>query len=154
MAIAPDFDFLPGILVGQPALYHQTITHSLSVAVVVSGALTLLYNRTQRTRMVDWGRFCSAYSSHLVIDLFGVDRRPPFGMPLLWPFSNQAFLAPWELFPGVRHAAHTATTTAEWLVNIFQPANLEAIGMEIFLLLPVVLLVRFARLYLVGRQRS
>jgi membrane-bound metal-dependent hydrolase YbcI (DUF457 family) len=36
MATAPDLDFLPGLLVGKPALFHQSITHSLGAAMLVS----------------------------------------------------------------------------------------------------------------------
>src|SRR5688500_4075005 len=35
MANLPDVDFLPGILAGRPALYHQGITHSLAAALLV-----------------------------------------------------------------------------------------------------------------------
>lgn len=36
LSIAPDSDFLSGLLVGEPALYHQGINRSLSFAFVLA----------------------------------------------------------------------------------------------------------------------
>jgi inner membrane protein len=145
MAIAPDFDFLPGILVGKPALYHQGISHSIGIAAAASLILSLLYSLKRNTLLTDCGWFLVAYLSHLVIDLWGVDARPPYGIPVFWPFSSRTYIAPWPIFPGVRHAHTTAVTSSEWLITIFQPANLVAISIEAMVLLPVIVLVHSLR---------
>jgi len=35
MAVAPDLDFIPGIIVGKPTLYQQGLSHSLGFAVLI-----------------------------------------------------------------------------------------------------------------------
>ena len=45
MAIAPDFDFIPGILQGQPNLYHQGVSHSLGAGLFVSFAAALIIGK-------------------------------------------------------------------------------------------------------------
>jgi inner membrane protein len=145
LAIAPDFDFVPGIVSGQPALYHQGISHSLGVALVVSFGIAVTYSLTKGTLWADWGRFFLAYASHLMIDMFGPDRRPPYGIPLLWPINDAYHLAPFQLFWGVHHAKETSTTTGEWVTGILTPYNLGAIGMEVLVTLSVILLVQGAQ---------
>jgi len=138
LAIAPDFDFLPGILVGQPALYHQGLSHSLGFAVVVSFGVAVAYSLQWGSLWADWGRFFLAYASHLVMDLFGPDARPPLGIPLFWPLSDVPYLAPLQIFWGVRHAKSTSTATGEWISALLSLHNLAAIGIEILVGLSVV----------------
>jgi inner membrane protein len=142
MAMAPDLDFLLGILMGQPSRYHQGLSHSLGAAVMVSLALTLLYSRKRHTMAGEGGRFFLAYASHLVLDFWGADTRPPYGIPLFWPLSERVYLALWPVFMGVQHTLPTTATTGDWLLTIFQPVNLRAIGIEVLVLLPIALLVR------------
>jgi membrane-bound metal-dependent hydrolase YbcI (DUF457 family) len=140
MAIAPDFDFLPGILGGQPALYHQGISHSLGFALVMSFGLAVVY-RHKGGVIANWGQFSLAYVSHLVIDAFGPDGRPPYGIPFFWPISDRYYLAPVQIFWGVHHASSASTTTEAWFVAIFHPYNLGAIGIEVVVMVPVILLI-------------
>ncbi len=145
LAVCPDLDFLPGILYGQPALYHQGISHSLGMATGVGLAVALLYSQTCRTVLTHWGLFTLAYASHLIIDVFGPDGRPPFGIPLFWPITDNYYLAPVQVFWGVHHAAQTSATTGAWLTGIMDLFNLGAIGIEIFIVLPLVLLTKYFR---------
>lgn len=137
LAVAPDLDFLPGLLQGTPALYHQGVTHSLLVGALVAGlaawALALLGRGGRWVVAPLFG----AYASHLVVDLFGPDGRPPYGIPLFWPLSDRPFLAPWTLLPGVEHAEATSTPTGEWLAAVLAPANLAAVGTEVLWLGPL-----------------
>lgn len=148
MAIAPDLDFVPGILVGQPALYHQGITHSLGFALMVSLGLAVAYGRysKQRGKMTAyWGGFFLAYTSHLVIDFFGPDGRLPYGQPLFWPLNDSHYLSPVPIFWGVHHVVSTSATTGQWIIAILNPHNLRAIGIEVLVMLPVLLLVWYLR---------
>ena len=43
-AVAPDLDFLPGLFVGKPALFHQGISHSLIFA-IFAAALCAVFSR-------------------------------------------------------------------------------------------------------------
>ncbi|RMH05967.1 MAG: metal-dependent hydrolase [Nitrospirae bacterium] len=148
VAVGPDFDFLPGLLVGQPALYHQGITHSLGMAIGISGLVAWGVSRrwhVSQALVTLWGICFFAYGSHLLIDLCGVDHRPPYGIPLLWPFSQETYLAPVQIFWGVRHATATSNTTLEWLANLLDLHNLGAIGIEIGVVSPWILALEFVR---------
>lgn len=142
MAVCPDLDFLPGIILkGQPALYHQGISHSLGFAIGVGLIGALVWGRRWRFLMVNWGLFSMAYGSHLVIDLFGPDLRPPFGLPLFWPISDHYYLAPFQIFWGVSHAGTASATFAEWVSGVMDVYNLGAIAIEIIVILPLILIV-------------
>jgi inner membrane protein len=146
MATAPDLDFLPGILTGAPATYHQGLSHSLAFGVIagVTGAVMLRTVASTTTRL-DFVLGFLCYTSHLVLDFFGPDTRPPYGIPLFWPFSDCTFLSPVPLLLGVSHAGHTSASTGEWLHAIFTPYNAAALGTEILLISPFVLLARRLR---------
>jgi inner membrane protein len=145
LAVVPDFDFIPGIVLGQPALYHQGLSHSLGFAVVVSSGIAVAYSRNRGTFWADWGRFFLAYASHLLIDMFGPDRRPPYGIPVLWPVSDAHYHAPFQVFWGVNHAQETSTKTGEWVSGILNPHNLTAIGIEVLVTLSIILLVQWVQ---------
>jgi membrane-bound metal-dependent hydrolase YbcI (DUF457 family) len=148
LALAPDLDFLPGLLEGQPAAYHQGVSHSLLAAALASGLAALALGAARRGRRWVAAPLLGAYVSHLVVDFFGPDGRPPYGMPFLWPVSDQAFLAPVTLLRGVEHAETASTPTVVWLSTVFAPPNLAAIGLEVLWLAPL------AALALVLRRRS
>ncbi len=143
LAIAPDLDFLPGLLQGQPALYHQGISHSLGFALVASSVIMGFYRAGQGATLGMWRLFFLSYVSHLVIDLFGPDGRLPYGIPLFWPFNDTCYLAPWQVFWGVHHVGSTSMATGDWLRAIFHPYNLGAIGIEGLVTVPLVLLAQW-----------
>jgi membrane-bound metal-dependent hydrolase YbcI (DUF457 family) len=147
LAIAPDFDFVAGVVLGQPALYHQGISHSLGVALVVSFGVAVTYSLPKGTLWADWGRFFLAYASHPIIDMFGPDRRPPIGIPLFWPLSDICYLSPWQIFWGVHHVKATSATTWEWITAILTVHNLAAIALEVMVILPVILLAYYGQYF-------
>jgi len=126
LAVIPDLDFLPGLLHGQPALYHQGISHSLGCAIFVSVLAALLYGRGRAATTLG-GVFFLAYGSHLIMDMLGPDSRPPYGIPLFWPLSDQYYIAPFQVFRGFRHVATTSDSTTDWVSHIMQPYNLGTI---------------------------
>jgi len=140
-AIAPDLDFLPGALLGRPALYHQGASHSLVAATGFSLLLAVGYVRGRRGLAAAWVPLLLAYLSHLVLDLVGPDHRPPFGIPLFWPFSDATFLSPVTLLAGFHHAGSTGASVREWLAGVFEVRNLLALGTEIAIFAPPVILV-------------
>jgi inner membrane protein len=150
MANAPDLDFIPGILIGKPALYHHGITHSLGLAVLISLAAATIM-RIDKISLAGRFRICFlAYVSHLVLDLFGPDERFPYGIPLLWPVGSKYFISPVQLFLGVRHAGSASTSTVQWIGAILHPYNLGAIAVEILLVMPFIFLAR----YMARHQRA
>lgn len=142
LAVSPDLDFLPGLLQGQPALYHQGISHSLGCAIFVSVLAALLYGKGRAAASLG-GLFFLAYGSHLVMDMLGPDSRPPYGIPLFWPVSDQYYIAPFQVFRGFRHVAATSDSTAEWVSNIVQPYNLGTFIIEAAIFLPLIFLVEY-----------
>lgn len=140
MAMAPDFDFLPGFLVGSPALYHQELTHSVGFALMVGLLTTWLIRLPQTSFFATFNIYFISYSSHLFIDFFGPDGRIPYGVPLLWPISHDYFISPVPVFLGMHHAASTYSSTSEWVLGIFSLYNLPAIALEIAIVTPFVLL--------------
>ena len=142
LAVSPDLDFLPGIWKGQPALHHQGISHSFGFAIFVGLVAAMALHRKGGTFWAYWGLCVLAYSSHLVMDLFAPDLRPPYGIPLFWPLSDIPYLAPFQIFLGVRHAGQTTATTSEWVSGVLDLYNVGAIGIEVFVIIPMVILVK------------
>ena len=142
-SVCPDFDFLPGIVQGKPVLYHQGISHSLGFALGVICLVALVYTRKQGSFFPIWSLLSLSYISHLVIDLFGADSRPPYGLPLFWPLTNKYFLAPIQIFWGVHHDGSPSADLAIWVTSVASGYNLVAIGIEILVLLPLVFVGRF-----------
>jgi membrane-bound metal-dependent hydrolase YbcI (DUF457 family) len=140
LALAPDLDFLPGILQGQPVAYHQGPSHSLFVGLALSLGATLLIRPDRRQLLSTWLLLFAAFASHLAIDSVGPDGRPPIGMPLLWPLSDSTWLAPVTLLPGVHHYVPGTEGVREWLAMVFGWINVRAILVELLLMGPLLIL--------------
>lgn len=105
VANLPDFDFIISFaLLGNERLHHE-FSHSLTVAVLVSLALSYVW-RIARGFWRTFAVYFTAYGSHLLIDLFTGSRlgwtRSGSGIPLFWPW-HQKFSSLLILIPGVRH---------------------------------------------------
>ncbi|NER80683.1 MAG: metal-dependent hydrolase [Leptolyngbya sp. SIO1D8] len=112
LANLPDLDFLPGLLVGNVRAFHRQASHSLTLALVTGGIFALsIWWRSRAVRKqpqllqiywLPWGLWATAvYLGHLGLDLLMVDRIFPFGLQLLWPFSQTFFVSPIVLIPGL-----------------------------------------------------
>lgn len=93
LANAPDVDFLPGLVVGEPDAFHRGITHTLAAALMATVAAALwarcaggAVGRTALLAAVAWG-------SHLVVDFVSADVVAPHGGPFLWPLSDGYWIA-------------------------------------------------------------
>jgi inner membrane protein len=90
-SILPDFDFLPGILIGDMRAFHHGISHSLAAAVLFGGVVFLFKKWQQADRALLMGSLAmSAYASHVLFDLVSVNDGAR-GVPVLWPLSDQYF---------------------------------------------------------------
>jgi len=137
-ANAPDFDFIPGLLVGDPNRFHQLGSHSLLAVVMFALAAGLFARRWpgQWLPVALWsGGF---YASHLVLDMLTFDGRPPYGLPLFWPWSADHFIAPVTPLHGVRHGV-PGDGLLTVFGNIFSGYNLKVIGAELLLVGPFAL---------------
>lgn len=142
MAVAPDLDIIPGLLHGQPVLYHGTISHSLGAAFVVSLVLAGIY-KLKGWPFLTVFRLCFiAYASHLALDFFNPDGREPYGIPIFWPFSGDHFISPVPLLLGARHVSSTSASTLEFIIGVLSFYNIAAITLELILIGPFILLGR------------
>jgi len=100
-----DLDFLVGYFQGNANYLHHGFTHSLTVAVLISLALSWAW----RIAPGFWQStivYFTAYASHLLTDLFTGSEigwtNSGFGIPLFWPWSK-TFSSPLILIFGVSH---------------------------------------------------
>jgi len=129
MANAPDLDFLPGFLIGKPNLYHHGISHSFGAAVIFSLCGTLLFQMKQyRSAVKAFGVYLSLYASHLILDFLCLDGRPPHGIPIFWPFTNEYYTFP--VLPPIKHSLLDHATIGQFLSDAFSLHNLYVIFLE------------------------
>jgi inner membrane protein len=100
--LAPDLDFLPGLLIGDPARFHHGVTHSVGAVVVVALIAVMLAPRTRRWAWA--GIAAAAYASHLLLDVLTYDPSEPIGLLLFWPLSEAYVNAPVTPLPRVLHS--------------------------------------------------
>ena len=104
LANAPDLDVL--ITPGFPGnALHRGFTHSLTVAIAISLALSTVWRIVPgfwRSTLL----YFTAYSSHVLIDFFTGTKlgwtNTGSGMPLFWPWPK-TFSSPLILIPGIHH---------------------------------------------------
>ena len=95
----PDMDFLAGFMIGFPGMLHRGVSHTVLAAVLfgVAAGGFASWRRGERFGAVAMA-FGAAYFSHLAIDFFTIDTRPPAGAQFLWPFSSAYFISPVTIF--------------------------------------------------------
>jgi hypothetical protein len=83
------------------------------------------------------------WASHLVLDSLTASRGRPLGLPLLWPFSDQRFLA-WPWFPHVVKLPGQGGPV-DFLLSLLDLHNLWTLSVELLTLLPLLVLVIWSR---------
>jgi len=164
LANLPDFDYLPGFLLGQPNRFHHLWVHSLGFALLIGllGSLILWQRRRKGVlqEITDgqaWQFWpgCLAISaavfSHCVLDLLTEDTSLPYGMLLLWPFELSFYDVSWSLFP----STHKSNESATFLTSVLQWYNIKLALREFLIMAPIVGLIKIIRRLpgLSGRQR-
>ena len=147
----PDFDFLPGLLVGTPNVYHHGISHSLSAAVVCSAGLALIARSIgYRSFKGLFLFFLALYGSHLLLDYISIDRKYPLGVPLLWPLSDASYLLPHPILPPIDHAPHDHASLGQFFEDVFSLGNVFAMLLEAAILMPIAGIIAVVR----GNQKG
>jgi hypothetical protein len=87
-SLAPDLDFVPGILIGDLRAFHHGISHSLMSAaafgvLVYLVAIWSMPDSAARAAVLA----ATAYAVHVVLDFASVTEGR--GVPLLWPVSRE-----------------------------------------------------------------
>jgi membrane-bound metal-dependent hydrolase YbcI (DUF457 family) len=139
-ALLPDIDFLFGFPVGDPNRYHHLFTHSL-IFVTIAGLVGgwAFSHFLQKSILYSSAIFIAAGISHLLLDCLALDQRPPFGCPLLWPFSNHFFISPMVLFSDVSRISDSK----QFFVSLLNLHNLQTIAIETGVLAPLWAIVWF-----------
>jgi len=145
LANAADLDFVPGILLGRPGMFHRGVTHTVA-AVAVVGVVVALGARLARRPPARWDRVAlwasAVYASHLLLDYFTIDARPPYGGRFLWPFSDAYYLSPVTLLPEI---VVDPRGRGAFFASLVAPHTLPVWVEEIGLLLLVVVAVHALR---------
>jgi len=95
----PDVDFLVGFALGRPGEFHRGVSHTIVAAIAFGIVAATVLRWCRLDRWWAAARLCTAaYGSHLLIDFFTIDQRPPFGAQFFWPVSDAYFISPWKLF--------------------------------------------------------
>jgi membrane-bound metal-dependent hydrolase YbcI (DUF457 family) len=103
LAAAPDLDLL--------VHGHRRVTHSVGAVIVVAIAAALVA-AVRRRPVVRIALMCAgAYATHLLLDWLAVDKLPPAGVRMFWPFSDVWVISGWDWFRQTerRHFLSTAT---------------------------------------------
>jgi LexA-binding, inner membrane-associated putative hydrolase len=129
IANAPDLDFLPGILIGKPNLYHHGISHSLGTAVIFSLFSSFIFQADHcKSSFKTFYVYLSLYASHLILDLLCLDGRPPSGIPIFWPLISNYFTIP--ILPPITHSHIDHATIRQFLSDALSLHNLYVIFLE------------------------
>ncbi|NJO78635.1 MAG: metal-dependent hydrolase [Cyanobacteria bacterium RM1_2_2] len=135
LANLPDIDILPGLVLGNPAIFHRQGTHSITASILVGIFVSMLgrWNRAS-VKFIQLGVWATAlYFSHIFLDLLVTDPSPPRGVQLLWPFSNAYFISPITIFNGFNYF----DPEIGMLRSVLRLNNLMTALREIVLLMPI-----------------
>lgn len=138
-ACAADLDFVPGILIQDVNVFHRGPSHSLVMALVWGALVWIVARRFSSRALIIASLAALAYASHMLLDFLGTDTREPFGIPLLWPFSDMHFAHDPGFFAGIRHGV-PGDSLATSIGELMSPHNFRALGLEIVATVPVLLL--------------
>lgn len=137
---------------------HRTATHSITAAVltfIIAAAVTGQVTRCQTpssgvrhpTMVSDTWRVATvcalAYASHLLLDWLGADHFAPFGIQLLWPFSDRWFISNLDLF--------RQTARRDFLTAPIIRQNAIAVAQEIAILAPILVALWLIRVKALAR---
>jgi inner membrane protein len=148
LANLPDADFLPGILVGRPNLYHHGIFHSLGAALAVAAIGGWIFSRHKKYFWPAALGIFSLFSFHLLLDFFSWDLVAPYGLPLFWPLSGRYFITASPFFLNITRSG----ASGDFFVSLFNRHNLAAALREVISLGGLALAAALLRLWW-GKRR-
>ena len=136
-ANAPDLDFIPGLLLGEPDRFHHGASHSIAFAVLFAIVFGLL-GHIMKMDSVQWSSpiLFGLYLSHLGLDCLSIDTSAPYGMPLFWLVSHTYYKAAIGFLPDIRRS----NSSAYFFASLFSAHNLRSVCLELLLFLPPALL--------------
>jgi inner membrane protein len=124
--IAPDLDFIPGIITGELYRYHHKFSHSLLGAVFLGLFFWMIYGLWRKIwQRKDLVLILVTVMLHPILDMFVADPSPPYGCPLFMPFSDYSSMSPWVFFE--------RTSLYE---SVFEARNLKSFLIELCVFAP------------------
>lgn len=99
-SVLPDVDTILGFLFHDFRRYHNGITHSFFVGLILSNFASTAVKRNHNLAFTHFFPFTLIpYELHILMDYLARGKR---GVMLFWPFSKRRFRFPKKLFYGVR----------------------------------------------------
>ena len=147
-SILPDFDFVPGILIGEPAAFHHGISHSLAAAVLFGALVFVIANVWWQKSTASHAALLGslAYGLHILLDFISANH----SVPILWPISGEKLGVNLNLFG---HFHHSGLKDGVW--SVLHWMNLEPVVRELIILsIPVLYLLRRRGSELVGYKEN
>jgi membrane-bound metal-dependent hydrolase YbcI (DUF457 family) len=142
-ANAPDLDFVPGILIGEPDRFHHGPAHSLGGALVFSAVVWVIARRVRPEKAVAAALLLGlGFMSHLFLDMCSMDTRAPNGVPLFWPLSSTYIMMPIPVFLDIQRDPRASN----FFTSLLQPHNLTAALWELVVMGLVLAVLRAAAL--------
>ena len=136
---ASDFDFILGLVIGDPNRYHRGMSHSFGFGILVGVGLGALMSLLKENSFLNNSiRMFAACSSHLVLDFLWRDRTFPFGVMLFWPIVQEYFSGPLDFLPDI---SRTSYSTMGFMVSLFSLHNLWTVFVECLFLLPAMMIL-------------
>ncbi len=132
----PDLDFVPGILAGTPDKFHHGISHSIGFSIVFATVMMLfsifnIFSSPLRVFIICF----LLYFLHIFVDWLTYDTGAPYGLPFLWPFSHEDYIAKDTIFLAVwRHNLLSIGTIIHYI---------KVILVESAVFLPLILIIKF-----------
>jgi hypothetical protein len=126
-SIIPDFDFLPGILIGDPPAFHHGISHSSGFAILFGTAVFLVLRYFRHSDVASRTALMATftYGFHAVLDAVSVGDGAKT-VPLLWPFSQYEVGINFDLFG---HFHHDGLADGIW--SVVRQENVSALAREL-----------------------
>jgi len=132
--LLPDVDFIFGFFIGNPNRFHHQFTHSLVFVLLAGLALSLLTKvRTTKEYFAYTSLFSLLGFLHLFLDAACIDTSAPYGMKLLWPFSEKFYIFIVTPLLDVQRSSDSAT----FFSSMLNWHNLKTISLEILIFMPL-----------------
>jgi len=134
LSVLPDLDFLPGILIGRPNVFHHGWTHSIVFCLAAAALIAAGLSAAGKPRPAATAGLCLlVLLSHLALDCLSKDRLPPRGLQLFWPFSERYVMSPIAVFLDVNKGVDNGT----FLLRLATFHNVKTMLLETVLLGPL-----------------
>lgn len=134
-ANAPDLDFIPGLIVGTPDLFHRGLSHTLAAAGMFGVLAGLVARLAGLRRPGGVGLLLAlAYATHLPLDMTASDATLGNGVKLFWPVSDERFVLPFRMFLDINRDA----SVGAFLPSLLSSHNALAMLVELVVLGPLV----------------